>query len=176
MAELDDYFLKAGAEEGEDQPVSIAEYLQRSDTAVIYPEAPEEQLEDGQHGRSPLLLPPSAFLCWEMKGEAVSLISSAAESPAGRLRPAAHLPPLPARVQAPVISEGARQVPAPAQPGALQLPALQRRPVQPHAAGTSHDHARRPRAGSTPEPPSAHQPIVFMFHVTTHDNDYCSSS
>lgn len=29
-------------EEGEGHPVSIVEYLQRSDTAIIYPEAPEE--------------------------------------------------------------------------------------------------------------------------------------
>lgn len=59
VAELDDYFLEPGAKEGEDQPVSIAEYLQRSDTAVIYPEAPEEQRrrgtpelpgQDRQHG------------------------------------------------------------------------------------------------------------------------------
>uniref|UniRef100_H3CJT1 Zinc finger E-box binding homeobox 2a n=1 Tax=Tetraodon nigroviridis TaxID=99883 RepID=H3CJT1_TETNG len=47
VAELDDYFLEPGAKEGEDQPVSIAEYLQRSDTAVIYPEAPEEQRRRG---------------------------------------------------------------------------------------------------------------------------------
>lgn len=60
LAELDAYFLKRGGEEGEDQPVSIAEYLQRSDTAIIYPEAPEEQRrpgtpellqEESDHGR-----------------------------------------------------------------------------------------------------------------------------
>ncbi|XP_056879973.1 zinc finger E-box-binding homeobox 2-like isoform X3 [Takifugu flavidus] len=39
---LDDYFLKRKVEEGEGHPVSIVEYLQRSDTAIIYPEAPEE--------------------------------------------------------------------------------------------------------------------------------------
>lgn len=34
-------------EEGEGHPVSIADYLQRSDTAIIYPEAPEEQTRLG---------------------------------------------------------------------------------------------------------------------------------
>lgn len=34
-------------EEGEGHPVSIAEYLQRSNTAIIYPEAPEEQTRLG---------------------------------------------------------------------------------------------------------------------------------
>lgn len=42
VSELDEYFLKRKLEEGEGQPATIAEYLQRSDTAIIYPEAPEE--------------------------------------------------------------------------------------------------------------------------------------
>lgn len=42
IQDLDDYFLKRRVEEGEGHPVSIAEYLQRSHTAIIYPEAPEE--------------------------------------------------------------------------------------------------------------------------------------
>ncbi|KAM8856494.1 zinc finger E-box-binding homeobox 2a isoform 2-T3 [Spinachia spinachia] len=37
---LDEYFLKREHTDG--HPATIAEYLQRSDTAVIYPEAPEE--------------------------------------------------------------------------------------------------------------------------------------
>lgn len=61
---LDDYFLKRKVEEGEGPPVSIVEYLQRSDTAVIYPEAPEEPArratpegagqEESEHGTADL--------------------------------------------------------------------------------------------------------------------------
>ncbi|XP_074514128.1 zinc finger E-box-binding homeobox 2a isoform X1 [Sebastes fasciatus] len=40
-SELDEYFLKRKLE-GDGHPATIAEYLQRSDTAIIYPEAPEE--------------------------------------------------------------------------------------------------------------------------------------
>lgn len=63
MSELDEYFLRRRLAEGEGHPVAIAEYLQRSDTAIIYPEAPEEQTrlgtpeavgqEDCEHGRRP---------------------------------------------------------------------------------------------------------------------------
>ncbi|XP_030613379.1 zinc finger E-box-binding homeobox 2a isoform X2 [Archocentrus centrarchus] len=42
IPELDEYFLKRKLEEGDGHSASIAEYLQRSDTAIIYPEAPEE--------------------------------------------------------------------------------------------------------------------------------------
>ncbi|XP_034042703.1 zinc finger E-box-binding homeobox 2a isoform X2 [Thalassophryne amazonica] len=42
VLELDEFFLKRKLEEGEGHPAAIAEYLQRSDTAIIYPEAPEE--------------------------------------------------------------------------------------------------------------------------------------
>ncbi|XP_055360962.1 zinc finger E-box-binding homeobox 2-like isoform X2 [Betta splendens] len=65
--ELNDYFLKRKLEDGEGQPATIAEYLQRSDTAVIYPEAPEEVSrlstpeavvqEESEHD----LLPPDDF-------------------------------------------------------------------------------------------------------------------
>ncbi|XP_061580063.1 zinc finger E-box-binding homeobox 2-like isoform X2 [Cololabis saira] len=42
ITELNDYFLKRKLDEGDGHPATIAEYLQRSDTAIIYPEAPEE--------------------------------------------------------------------------------------------------------------------------------------
>ncbi|XP_065818020.1 zinc finger E-box-binding homeobox 2a isoform X2 [Labrus bergylta] len=42
VTELDEYFLKRKLEDGDGHPATIAEYLQRSDTAIIYPEAPEE--------------------------------------------------------------------------------------------------------------------------------------
>ncbi|KAG7218596.1 hypothetical protein INR49_020161 [Caranx melampygus] len=42
VSELDEFFLKRKLEEGDGHPATIAEYLQRSDTAIIYPEAPEE--------------------------------------------------------------------------------------------------------------------------------------
>ncbi|XP_070770357.1 zinc finger E-box-binding homeobox 2a isoform X3 [Enoplosus armatus] len=42
VSELDEYFLKRKLEEDDGHPATIAEYLQRSDTAIIYPEAPEE--------------------------------------------------------------------------------------------------------------------------------------
>ncbi|XP_070832467.1 zinc finger E-box-binding homeobox 2a isoform X3 [Chaetodon trifascialis] len=42
VSELDEYFLKRKLEESDSHPATIAEYLQRSDTAIIYPEAPEE--------------------------------------------------------------------------------------------------------------------------------------
>ncbi|XP_069081189.1 zinc finger E-box-binding homeobox 2 isoform X4 [Pleurodeles waltl] len=40
--DYEDYFVKRKMEDGDSHGVSIAEYLQRSDTAIIYPEAPEE--------------------------------------------------------------------------------------------------------------------------------------
>lgn len=40
--DFEDYFVKRKMEDGDSHGVSIAEYLQRSDTAIIYPEAPEE--------------------------------------------------------------------------------------------------------------------------------------
>uniref|UniRef100_A0A8C2ZQF6 Zinc finger E-box binding homeobox 2a n=1 Tax=Cyclopterus lumpus TaxID=8103 RepID=A0A8C2ZQF6_CYCLU len=42
VSELDEFLLKRKLEDGDGHPATIAEYLQRSDTAVIYPEAPEE--------------------------------------------------------------------------------------------------------------------------------------
>lgn len=47
VSELDEYFLKRKLEEGDGHPTTIAEYLQRTDTAIIYPEAPEEQTRLG---------------------------------------------------------------------------------------------------------------------------------
>lgn len=50
MARLDQYVLhgRSVEEDGvECHPDAIAEYLQSSDTAVIYPEAPEEQNRQG---------------------------------------------------------------------------------------------------------------------------------
>lgn len=39
---LEDFFDKRKLDDGDSHVVSIAEYLQRGDTAIIYPEAPEE--------------------------------------------------------------------------------------------------------------------------------------
>lgn len=41
-SDFEDYFTKRKLEEGDGHSVNIEEYLQRSDTAIIYPEAPEE--------------------------------------------------------------------------------------------------------------------------------------
>ncbi|MEE6489135.1 hypothetical protein FKM82_015503 [Ascaphus truei] len=41
-SDYEEYFAKRKMDEGDSHGVSIAEYLQRSDTAIIYPEAPEE--------------------------------------------------------------------------------------------------------------------------------------
>lgn len=41
-ADLESFFAKRKLEENEGCPASIAEYLQRGDTAIIYPEDPEE--------------------------------------------------------------------------------------------------------------------------------------
>ncbi|MGH0127782.1 UNVERIFIED_CONTAM: hypothetical protein FKN15_039561 [Acipenser sinensis] len=41
-SEFEKYFAKRKLDAGESHVVSIAEYLQRGDTAIIYPEAPEE--------------------------------------------------------------------------------------------------------------------------------------
>ncbi|KAM3857259.1 LOW QUALITY PROTEIN: zinc finger E-box-binding homeobox 2b [Diretmus argenteus] len=41
-SEFEDFFAKRKLDDGESHVVSIAEYLQRGDTAIIYPEAPEE--------------------------------------------------------------------------------------------------------------------------------------
>ncbi|MEQ2197172.1 hypothetical protein XENOCAPTIV_024702 [Xenoophorus captivus] len=40
--ELEDFFAKRKLDDSDSHVVSIAEYLQRGDTAIIYPEAPEE--------------------------------------------------------------------------------------------------------------------------------------
>lgn len=40
--ELESFFTKRKLEDNEGCPASIAEYLQRGDTAIIYPEDPEE--------------------------------------------------------------------------------------------------------------------------------------
>lgn len=66
VSELDEYFLKRKLEEVDGPPATIAEYLHRSDTAIIYPEAPEEvtrlstpdaigqdESEHGKRGRTP---------------------------------------------------------------------------------------------------------------------------
>lgn len=42
VTDLNEYFLKRKLEETGGHPAAIAEYLQRSDTAIIYPEAPED--------------------------------------------------------------------------------------------------------------------------------------
>ncbi|XP_041433510.1 zinc finger E-box-binding homeobox 2 isoform X3 [Xenopus laevis] len=41
-SDFEEYFVKRKMDDGDSNGVSIAEYLQRSDTAIIYPEAPEE--------------------------------------------------------------------------------------------------------------------------------------
>ncbi|KAI1884905.1 hypothetical protein AGOR_G00214710 [Albula goreensis] len=41
-SEFEEFFAKRKLDDGENHGVSIEEYLQRSDTAIIYPEAPEE--------------------------------------------------------------------------------------------------------------------------------------
>lgn len=41
-SEFEDFFGKRKLDDGDSHVVSIAEYLQRGDTAIIYPEAPEE--------------------------------------------------------------------------------------------------------------------------------------
>lgn len=75
VPDLDEFFLKRKLEEGDGHPATIAEYLQRTDTAIIYPEAPEEQTrlgtpeaagqEDSEHGTRPgvgdHLGPPGTF-------------------------------------------------------------------------------------------------------------------
>lgn len=71
--EFEDFFGKRKLVDSESHVVSIAEYLQRGDTAIIYPEAPEElsrsrlatpevngHEENGENARQ--LLPPSDWL------------------------------------------------------------------------------------------------------------------
>lgn len=41
-SEFEDFFSKRKLDDSDSHVVSIAEYLQRGDTAIIYPEAPEE--------------------------------------------------------------------------------------------------------------------------------------
>lgn len=41
-SEFEDFFGKRKLDDSDSHVVSIAEYLQRGDTAIIYPEAPEE--------------------------------------------------------------------------------------------------------------------------------------
>ncbi|KAA8579658.1 hypothetical protein FQN60_006751, partial [Etheostoma spectabile] len=41
-SEFEDFFAKRKLDDSDSHVVSIAEYLQRGDTAIIYPEAPEE--------------------------------------------------------------------------------------------------------------------------------------
>lgn len=42
VSELNEYFIKRKLGDSDGHPATIAEYLQRGDTAIIYPEAPEE--------------------------------------------------------------------------------------------------------------------------------------
>ncbi|MEQ2170933.1 hypothetical protein GOODEAATRI_005435, partial [Goodea atripinnis] len=42
ISKLDEFFLKRKLEDDDGHQATIAEYLQRSDTAIIYPEAPED--------------------------------------------------------------------------------------------------------------------------------------
>lgn len=61
-SEFEDFFSKRKLDDGDSHVVSIAEYLQRGDTAIIYPEAPEELSRLGtpeatgpeENGRSPV--------------------------------------------------------------------------------------------------------------------------
>ncbi|XP_059503434.1 zinc finger E-box-binding homeobox 2b isoform X2 [Stegostoma tigrinum] len=60
-SDFEEYFAKRKLEEGDSHAVSIAEYLQRSDTAIIYPEAPEELSRHGTpeaNGQEDNDLPP----------------------------------------------------------------------------------------------------------------------
>ncbi|KAK5860551.1 hypothetical protein PBY51_022016 [Eleginops maclovinus] len=48
VSELDDFFLNRNQDgDGDGHPANITEYLQRSNTAIIYPEAPEELIRQG---------------------------------------------------------------------------------------------------------------------------------
>lgn len=47
ISDLDNYFLKSKPEDDDGHRGTIAEYLQRSDTAIIYPEAPEDHTRLG---------------------------------------------------------------------------------------------------------------------------------
>lgn len=61
-SEFEDFFSKRKLDDGDSHVVSIAEYLQRGDTAIIYPEAPEELSRLGtpeatgpeENGRNPV--------------------------------------------------------------------------------------------------------------------------
>ncbi|MGH0160196.1 UNVERIFIED_CONTAM: hypothetical protein FKN15_061075 [Acipenser sinensis] len=60
-SEFEKYFAKRKLDAGESHVVSIAEYLQRGDTAIIYPEAPEELFRLGTpeaNGQEENDLPP----------------------------------------------------------------------------------------------------------------------
>ncbi|XP_053554248.1 zinc finger E-box-binding homeobox 2 isoform X3 [Bombina bombina] len=60
-SDFEEYFAKRKMEDGDSHGVSIAEYLQRSDTAIIYPEAPEELCRIGTpeaNGQEENDLPP----------------------------------------------------------------------------------------------------------------------
>uniref|UniRef100_A0A8C5MMK2 Zinc finger E-box-binding homeobox 2 n=1 Tax=Leptobrachium leishanense TaxID=445787 RepID=A0A8C5MMK2_9ANUR len=59
--DFEQYFIKRKMDDGDHHGVSIAEYLQRSDTAIIYPEAPEELCRLGTpeaNGQEENELPP----------------------------------------------------------------------------------------------------------------------
>lgn len=88
--------------------MSIAEFLQRSDTAIIYPEAPDEQIllgspellgpEERDHGREPAAASCGQRLTLTLsQGEKMRrlhlslIVCRAAESHTRRLRPAARL-------------------------------------------------------------------------------------
>lgn len=126
----------------------VEQILQQGDTAIIYPEAPEDDQSPAETGgadeNGSVQAPTSSFLSslhpffhhpW--------LASFSPLSPCRRhawlLLPAAHLPVLLAGLQAQRLAEGAHQVPARDQRGQLQLLTLQLHLHLPLTAGEAHE-------------------------------------
>lgn len=81
-AEFEEFFAKRKMADSESHVVSIAEYLQRADTAIIYPEAPEEIARLGTpegpgHEENGKLAPPCIPKCLPSeRGAAVRALKS----------------------------------------------------------------------------------------------------
>lgn len=122
----------------------VEQILQQGDTAIIYPEAPEDDQSPAETGGADENGNAQALASPPPTSSLLPSCTSLTPPPplhrhAGLLLPAAHLPVLLAGLQAQRLAEGAHQVPARDQRGQLQLLALQLHLHLPLAAGEAHE-------------------------------------
>lgn len=157
----------ASEDEEEVKDTLVEQILQQGDTAVIYPEAPEDDqspAETGGADENGNIQSRSSTPFFGRKNTGGRRGAKSEHSPITRLAPfphhrharlllpVAHLPVLLAGLQAQRLAEGAHQVPARDQRGQLQLLALQLHLHLPLAAGEAHEPSQRLQgAGKSPD-------------------------